>query len=640
MLNVMRENLRSLRWVLWAVAASMVLYLGAFFSCDDGGPAGVAGDWAARIDGAPISAERFRQAARGLDQQYRNAFGEQYESLRPSLRIGSQVVNTLIVDELVHRDAQRMGLTVGPEELAQSIRNDPQLQQDGVFVGREIYEQVLKQQYPGGVAAFERDTAAGLILQKWSDLMTQSVQVTDEELKRLHRKRTEKAAIDYVMIATADQEADTTVQDEDVRAWYESHRDDYLRDPGRTIRYIALNRDKIAETVGVTEDEIRASYEANKTNYEHAEQRRARHILLRVDPAASESEKSAVRTRAEDILSRVSGGEAFEPLAQTLSEDPVSAARGGDLDFFERGRMVPEFADAAFGTPVGEFAPLTETQFGFHVIQVTDSREAGTTPLEQVRDEIEARLKARRAQEKTAAEADRLAARLAGGEDFETLAASLGMEVQERFVTRGESLGDLGVRPDFLDQVFSLEPGNPSAPLDWRGGKLIVNVTQVTEAEVAPLEDVESQVRTDLLNERLREKAYEVAQRTANGDWELQRAAKLLGLEVQESGDLAPGTAPAGSGGSSEELERALFGDTATAGARGFARVPGGALLYEITRREPFDPVAFEAARPALFQEVEANRKAAVRESILTTLRDRHKVEINQALVAQIDGVR
>jgi len=638
MLNVMRDNLRSLKWVLWLVAASMVFYLGAFFSCEDQPPGVAAGNWAALVDGSPISVDRFRQTAQSLDQQYRSTFGEQYDSLRPSLRIGSQAINGLIVNELIYRDADRMGLTVGAEELAEMIRTNPQLQNDGVFIGLETYEDVLQRNFPGGVTAFEQALESDLILQKWSAVMTQSIYVTNDELESLHRQRTEKTAIDYLLVATSDQKVETMIPEERVRSWYDAHQTDYMRDPGRTIRYMELTRDSLAETVAVTEDEIRASYDANIATYTHGAQRRARHILLRLDPGADEARKAEVRATADAILVRLQAGEAFEPLAQTLSEDPISAARGGDLDFFERERMVPEFADAVFGTAVGELTPVTETQFGFHVIQVTDSRDAGSSPLEQVRGEIEARLKARRAQEKTAVEADRIAARLSSGESFDGVAQAEGLEVAERFVARGDSMTDLGVRPDAADQIFALDTGETSSPIDTRSGKILVTIAGITAAEVAPYDEVESQVRLEVLNQLMREQAYEIAQRATAGDWDLQGVAKLLELDVQESGDLPPGTAPTGSGGKSEELDGMLFGDLATVGSQGIARVPTGALIYNITRREPFDPVAFESSKPTLSQEVERNREAALRESILTKLRSRYPVEINQTLVGQIDG--
>ncbi len=348
-----------------------------------------------------------------------------------------------------------------------------------------------------------------------------------------------------------------------------------------------------------------------------------------------------MRAKADSILARLQAGEPFEPLAQTLSEDPISAARGGDLDFFERDRMVPEFAEAVFSTAVGELAPVTETQFGFHIIQVTDSRAAGTDPFEVVREEIESRLKARRTQEKVGAESDRIAARVASGESFDGVAAAEGLQVGERFVERGNTLTELGViRPDAVDQIFALDTGATSAPLDTRSGKIIVSVIEVTAATVAPFEEVESQVRQDVLEEKMRQSAYDMAVTATSGDWDLASAAKALDLEVQDSGDLAPGAAPSGAGGGTEELQGTLFGDQVRIGDRGVLRVPAGALVYAVTGREPFDPVSFQSAKPGLTVELESDRKNALRESILTKLRDRHEVEINQTLVGQIDGIR
>ncbi len=575
-----------------------------------------------------------------MDQQYRATFGEQYETLRPSLRIGSRTINELIVSELILRDAERIGLTVGAEELAEAIRTTPQLQQDGEFVGREIYEDFIQRSYPGGVIAFEAALAQDLILQKWTEVMTQSVHVTNEELESLHRQRTEKTAIDYVVVSSADQQVEPSIPEAEVRAWYDGHPDDYMRPAGRTIKVMELTRDSLAESVGVTDDEVRASYDANISSYSHGDQRRARHILLRVDPQADEAARAEARESAEKILARLQGGEAFEPLAQTLSEDPISAARGGDLDFFGRGAMVAEFDTAVFGTPVGEFAPVTETQFGFHVIQVTDAREAGTTPLEQVREEIVSRLKTRRTQERVTIEAERISGRLNSGESFDGVAAAEGLEVQELFVERGSSLGQLGViRPDAVDQIFSLGAGETSTPLDTRKGKAIVKVEAVSDSQVAPFEEVRERIRTDLLDEKMLQQAHDVATQATSGDWDLRTVASLLELEVRESGDLAPGTAPPGAGGSSEELQQTLFGDVPVVGDQGVARVPGGALIYSITRREPFDSEAFETARASLSQEVEAGRRLALRESILGKLRERSDVKINQTLVGQIDGL-
>jgi len=640
MLNVMRDNLRHLRWVLWAVAASMVLYLGAFFSCEDPRPAGSAADWAARIGKVSISATEFRNAARNIDEQYRRTFGDQYETLRPTMQIGSSVIQGLINSELVQQDARRMGLSVASEELAEMIRSDPNLQQDGQFVGYEIYAQYLQRNYPGGVTAYERDLEDSIIAQKWAALMTQSIHVTDAELEELHRSRTEKTAVDYVLVSSSDQDAGSDVSDAELRSWYDGHQDDYMRDPGRSIRFVSIERDRFFDQATVTEDEIAASYEVNKTQYSHPDQRRASHILLRVEPDATEEQVAEIRARAEGILARVQGGEAFEPLAQTLSEDPSSAARGGDLGFFERERMVPEFADAAFTTAAGQFAPVTQSQFGFHVIQVTDARAAGTSPLSDVREQIELSLKARRAQQVLATETERIAASIATGEALAGVAAAEGLEVQTRFVTRNASLIDLGVRPDFLEQVFAIEVGGVTAPLESRAGMLIVTVDEIAPGQVAPFDEVLEQVRGDVLDGRRHDLAVEAAQQAASGSWSLQSVARKLGLDVEESGDLAPGSAPSAAGGTNDELDLALFGEAAAVDDQGVVRVPNGALVYRISHRDPFDPISFDAARGDLLREVEQTRSATLRASLISKLTDKSNVEINTVLIAQIDGLR
>jgi peptidyl-prolyl cis-trans isomerase D len=637
MLNVMRDNLRHLRWVLWLVAASMVLYLGAFFSCED--PKVTSGEWSVKIDGEPLPATQLRNAARAIDNNYRQMFGESYEQLRPSLQLGSVAVNEMINSELVRRDAKSIGLTVADGELADAIRTDPSLSPDGVFIGTERYTEILNRQYPGGVAAYESAVAKDIVRNKWSQLMTQSVQVGDDELRSLFQRRTEKTAIDYVIFATADQEAELNSSDEDLRSWYDAHQDDYKRDPGRKIRYIMLDRDAYTDVV-VSADELRASYEANISSYTHGDQRRARHILLKVAPDSTAAQRSALKAQAESLLSRVKAGEAFGPLAGSLSEDTVSAQNGGDLDFFDRGSMVPAFDEAAWSTPVGEFASVVETNFGFHVIQVTDERAAGTTPFEAVRPQIELRLKAQAQQNRLVAEGARIRAKLTDADSLDTVAAAEGLQVQERVVTRQESLNEIGVGPQFLPTIFSLEEGQVSEPLARRSGSIIAVVTQTLDAEIAPFDEVRTEVQGDLANETLRELARTAAASAGAADRGPQAVAKSAQLELLESGDLAPGQAPPGTGGSVAEMSSQLFGDAIAVGDRGVIPVPAGAIYYEIVRREPFDEDAFSAQKTELLGELESQRRSALENSLLERLRSKYKVEINSTLVAQLDGAR
>lgn len=138
----------------------------------------------------------------------------------------------------------------------------------------------------------------------------------------------------------------------------------------------------------ITDKAIQAYYDSHKTEYAHAEMVKAQHILIKVDPASNEEQLAAAKEKIIAIKARLDKGESFDVLAQKMSDDPGSKVNGGDLGFFGRGSMVPEFEEAAFNTKKGEISEPVQTQFGWHLIKVTDSKAPGLTPLAEVREEI------------------------------------------------------------------------------------------------------------------------------------------------------------------------------------------------------------------------------------------------------------
>lgn len=638
MLNVMRENLRHLKWVLWAVAIAMVLSLGLFFDC--GGPARrtAAGPWAAEVNGVVLTESDFIRVARNFDGYYRQLFGDNYSQIKAQLQVGNQAMQALVEQEMILQDAERLGLRASDKEVATMIRSDPGLKDEtGEFIGADRYVQLLSRR-PGGVAAYERELASQIVLDKWTGLVTQSASVSEEELERTHRQRTEKTALSYVIVAAADQDVDTSIDEEAVRLWYETHPEDYQRPEGRRIRWIILDRDSRLDDIEITDEALAEYYDANQANYSHPERRSARHILFRVAPGASDEERQAIRDQAQDVLDRVKSGEDFATLARAMSQDPGSAQNGGDLGFFSRGDMVAGFEAATFGTPVGEFADIAETEIGFHVIQVTGAEDAGTTPLDDVREEIRLTLRTRAAQEQVVADAQRLRDQLQSAADLDAVAAGEGLQVDGRFVTAGERLVDIGASPEFVQAVFDLQPGGVSAPLRVASGMALAVVDELVPESLAPLEDVENEVRTDLLNDRARRVAIDRARRALERSSDLASAAARLSTEPVESGDLGPGQTLPGIGGSTPEFEERLFGADAAVGDRGVIEVPAGALLYEITSREPFDRLSFEMAKPELRVELLRQRRDMMRQSILDQMRSGQEIVVNDELVRRFNG--
>ncbi len=635
MLNVLRESFKRgpyLKWILILVGVSLVLYLGNVFTGDTGGSG--RNDWVARVDGAEVSERSFREAARNLNQSYRDLLGASFDQLREQLTIGQRALNSLITRELVLQDARRMGLRSSPADIAALVRNHPDLQDaNGQFIGKERYQNVLRRGYAGGAPAFERKLANDALFERWTDLITQAVSVSDAELQQIFRRRTEKTAIDYVIVTAESQEIDREVADEELRRWYDDHRDSYMRSEGRRVRYVVIDREAQQAAIQLSDGDIREYYDANPSAYTHQEQRRARHILFRADPAVPATEQTTedLRAAAEAALERLRGGEEFAALARELSQDPLTADNGGDLGFFARGEMYESFEEVAFGGPVGQLAGITETPYGLHVLEVTDSRPAGLTPFADVEDEIRRLLGLQRANERLAAEAKRLHAAIGSAEDLAKIAEDENLPVERRTVIGNEPIPELGPAFEFLAMVATLEVGVLSSPIPVAAGLALVTVDEILPAAPAPFEDVKPAVTSEVLDERARRAALTAAEEALAQHGDPPAVAQRLGLEVASSGDLSPGQAPPEAGGATPDLTARLFGPDAGAGDRGAVRVPAGALVYEISSRESFDAERFESERATLFDETLQRRRDSYVQAFIQQLLTRHEVEINPA---------
>lgn len=632
MLNVLRESFKNtpyLKWILMLVGASLILYLGSYF-VSGSGPSQA--DWVARVNGVEIGQREFRDTARRIDQNYRQLFGSNYERFRDSLQITQQALGTVIDKELIRQDAERMGLETSAAELAEQIRNYPSFQDaDGQFIGTQRYKQLVDQTFGGGHLAFERTLADEALADKWAKLVTQPVSVSDDELERIFRKRTEKTGIEYLLLASTAQDVPGELADDELRRWYDEHLDEYRRGEGRRIRYVLIDRTAQQELVEVTVEAVREYLEANASLYAHPEQRRARSILLRLEAGISEEDRAAVRSVAETLLVRLREGEDFATLARSTSQDPETAELGGDLGFFGRGDTFQALEQAVFDTPVGALAPIVETPQGLNIVEVTDSRESGTAPFEEVEEPIRRLLELRAADERVVTESDRLRELMATADGMDGVADLEGLIVETRFVAQGQGLPELGASAEFATTVAALDPGTLSVPLRVSPGMALVAVDEIVPEGPAPLEEIRNDVVEDVLTARAGRAAMDAAVRAHEQFTNPGGAAAALGMEVAESGDLGPGQPIPGIGGTSPELNEALFGDATRIGDTGVVPVPAGALIYQISSRSPFDPQRFDAEKATLRDETLADRRTRYRQSLVDQLRVQQRVEVNNA---------
>lgn len=164
-----------------------------------------------------------------------------------------------------------------------------------------------------------------------------------------------------------------------------------------------LIQKEVTSLASVDESEVRRFFDENPDKMRTSDELRVSHILVKVDPNASQPALDQARKKAESLRSRVVAGEDFAKLARENSDDPGSAALGGDLSWMGKGVMVPAFEEAAYALKPGEISPVTKTQFGFHVLKLVDKRPGEPLEFEQVKDQIARYLKELSIQERIGA---------------------------------------------------------------------------------------------------------------------------------------------------------------------------------------------------------------------------------------------
>lgn len=635
MLNVFRENLSHLKWVLVLVALSMVLYLGYYFIDDD--TTMPTEGWAAKVGDRVVSADEFLRAARRQDDFYRRLLGPQYEQLKPQIRLGDQVVQSLIDRRIALEEAAKLGLDATNEEVARRITADPTFRDAaGNFVGKERYLEIVRN-FWGSETSYEQAVAEDLTVDKWFRLVSEPARVGDDELEATYRARNEKAQLDYAFVPSASRNVPTTVTPAEALSWLRAHEDEYRRGESRRLKVLVLDRDSILEGVEVAEAEIEAYFRDNAAQFQRPERRRASQILFRVPAGSEEADRRAVRDLAESVAARARAGEDFANLARTLSQDPDSAARGGDLGFVARGQREPALEQALFGAPVGEIAPVVESSLGFHVLEITEAQEGGAAPLAEVRDGIRRVLQVRRADETITADAERLRGSVSTVEQLEAAAKESGRTIEEWVVVRDRPAPQFGASPEFLQAVFAAANGTVTSPARVARGVALAAVVESLPPAVPPLAEILQEVETDVLNDRGEKAALEAARQALAAAGNLAGAAKRLALEVKQTGDLGPGQ-PVPGAGRSADLDRALFRPGASVGDEGAVAAQGGALLYRITRLDVFDPARFREAAPALREEILEQRRGVLVQSVLSRLRTEYAVEWNRPLVERANG--
>ena len=324
----------------------------------------------AKVNGSDISVQQYSNALQNLRNRMQSE-GKIDQAQLDSPEVKSLVLDQLINQQLLSEEIKHAKYAISDAQLATYITSMPTFQKEGKF-SQELYDETL-QQNQLTPSKFEASIRSDLLAQQAQDGITKlgfvSKATADNSLKLLNQKR----LVTVSEIKTKDFINQVKIDPTQVKAYYEKHKDK-LREPERVrIEFLLLSASSLVPTVKVDDAEVKKFYEENAAKFQGNEQRRASHILIGFGVNATPEQKLEAKAKAEALLASIKKNpKTFEELAIKNSQDPGSATKGGDLGSFGRGAMVKPFEDAAFSMKVNQVSDLVESEFGFHIIKVTE----------------------------------------------------------------------------------------------------------------------------------------------------------------------------------------------------------------------------------------------------------------------------
>ena len=502
MFDFVRQHTRIMQFLLFLlIFPSFVLF-------------GLEGYNRSREKGAPVA------TVNGVDilqAEWDNAHRQQVDRMRSSMPNADiklfdtpeakySTLERMVRDRLLQVAAEQLHLGVSDQRLAGELQQNPNIaalrRADGTL-DIERYRQLLASQgmtpemFEAQVRAdlASRQTMSGVGVTSFSPAALANV-----TLNAFYEQR----QVQVARFEASDYLAQIKPTDADLEAYYKSHTEQFQSLERADIEYLVLDLASVQKSIVVPESELKSYYEQNLSRLAGLEERRASHILINADKAAPSAEREKARTKAQELLAAVQQSpDKFAELARKNSQDSGSATKGGDLEFFARGAMVKPFEDAVFALKKGETSGVVETEFGFHIIRLTDIKQPKQKSFEEQRASLEVDVRRQLAQRKFAELAEQFTNLVYEQSDsLKPAAERLKLEIQQASGLTRDASPSAGAsvltNPKFLASIFSadsIEKKRNTEAVELGANLLAAaRITQHSPARTLPLEEVKARV--------------------------------------------------------------------------------------------------------------------------------------------------
>jgi peptidyl-prolyl cis-trans isomerase D len=587
-------------------------------------------DYIAKIGNQNVTPQEFANALSQRQEQLRRARGGKVDpELLDNQDIRAAVLDTLVRQQLLLGQAAHSGMSISDHDLEQIIGTAPIFQQDGKFSSALYMDWLSSQGYTQ--ISFENSMRHDLMQTRMNDAYLGSAIVPNAVAERLFHINNEQREVSMRPLIPDQYMANVKLSPDAAQKYYDAHQGDFQVPEQVRLDYIVFSIDMVAARVSVSDSEVQQFYETNHARYAMDEQRRASHILIAVDSKADAATKQAARAKAEQLSQQAQRTPAqFAELARKNSQDPGSAAQGGDLGWFPHGAMVKPFDDAVFQMKPGQISGPIETQYGYHIIRLDAVKGRS---FDDIKTQVANDLKRQQATQQFSQLAEQLNnLAFEQGASLQPAAEALKLTIQHSgWISRTSSNDKLLGNPKLLQAVFSddvLKNKRNTDAIDV-GGNILV-VAHITDHQVAserPFAEVSAEIEKYLS----RQQAAQLA--AAQGRDLLER------LKRGENIAIAWGPSKPVSHSVTQEAANLLLQETFKIDVRklpaygGVESPQGGYMLLKISRvsenNEPDSAGKIETVKGQLQQTVGQEEMSAY----IAELKSAADVVVNQKLL-------
>jgi len=446
----------------------------------------------AEVNGEDISDFQLQQGI----QELINSIGGNAEGIEQSL-LEQIAMNQIVEETLLRQSAQAAALSISSERIDRAIIENPNFQVGGRFDPEFAVRTMNSQGFT--VTSYREALSRQMLLSQVVNAYSSSGFATQSELQTLAALSAQARDFRYITIPPGTRTLGTPITDEQIATYYEANQARFVRPESVIVDYAVLDKTNIADEVVLEEGAVLAQYELERSTFEGSAEKRASHILFETGPSLSVNQ---AREAASAAIARLDAGESFEALALELSSDQVSAEEGGDIGFSDGSAFPIEIEEALEGIEVGETVGPVETEFGVHVVKLTEDNSAVFQSFEEVSGRIERDLKAAQVEQLYASVLSDLSNLAFESSDLQRISDELNLSI----LTSGDfdraGGGGIFSDPRVLEAAFSgdvMLDGNNSDVIEIGDERAVVlRINSITPEGVLPLEAVEPEIAVEL----------------------------------------------------------------------------------------------------------------------------------------------